>query len=313
MLVFAALFAFTVVISGSAFFKKGETVITVVLPDAMGLRRNDPVIAKGTSVGVVEEVYYDRDGVHVIAKLSAPVTFYEGYKITVGTTSILGGRQLLLTEGNPDAPKVADITNLTGLPPANMMDDATAVVNELRTFLEGDFLPNLTAISSNLVAVTERVERGEGTVGKLLSADNTLYDTLETIVNDIAAVTRRIEHGEGMIGKLLSSDTELYDNLNAAVADIATIASRIEQGEGTLGKLLSEDAELYDNLNAAVADIADIAARLKQGEGTMGKLLSDPALYDNVNGVATDARELIDDIRETTPVSTFSTFMLGVF
>jgi len=314
----------------------------------MGLRRNDPVIARGTSVGIVEDVTFKRDGVHVIAKLSAPVVFYEGYTITVGTTSILGGRQLLLTEGNPNGSQIPDVMSLTGIAPANMMDDATAAISDLRAFLAGDFLANLDTISSNIANITVRLEQGEGTLGKLLSADSALYDNLNTAVENIAAIADRVEKGEGTLGKLLSPDTELYDNLNdtiadiskiarrleqgestlgkllsedttlydnlnTTVADIATIAKRLEQGEGTLGKLLSPDTELYDNLNATLTDIATIARRLEQGEGTLGKLLTDPGLYDNVNGTFTDVREYLDDIRETTPVSTFSSFIFGAF
>jgi len=347
-LVFAGLFVFTVVISGSALFRKNDFTISVVLPDAMGLRRNDPVIARGTSVGIVEDVTFKRDGVHVVAKLNAPVVFYEGYTITVGTTSILGGRQLLLTEGNPNGAQVADVMSLTGIAPANMMDDATAAISDLRSFLAGDFLANLDTISSNIVNITARLDQGEGTLGKLLSADSTLYDNLNAAIEniatiadriekgegtlghllssdttlydnlndtieDFAAILDRVEKGEGLIGKLLSSDSTLYDNLDSAVTDIATVARRIEQGEGTLGKLLSSDTELYDNLNSTLADIAAIARRLEQGEGTLGKLLTDPGLYDNVNGAVTDVREYMDDMRETTPVSTFSSFIFGAF
>ena len=66
-LILTALGIFTIVVSGASLFGGGTSVIEVVLPDAMGLRRNDPVIARGTSVGTVSDVHYDQDGVHVEA------------------------------------------------------------------------------------------------------------------------------------------------------------------------------------------------------------------------------------------------------
>ena len=77
-LILTALGIFTIVVSGASLFGGGTSVIEVVLPDAMGLRRNDPVIARGTSVGTVSDVHYDQDGVHVEAELTAPVVFHEG-------------------------------------------------------------------------------------------------------------------------------------------------------------------------------------------------------------------------------------------
>ena len=103
-IVFTGLAVFTIAISGKNLFRKEVYRIEAVMPDAMGLRRNDPVIAKGTTVGSVSEVYYDKDGVHVKAQLDAPVEFHEGYEITVAATSILGGRQLMLREGDASAP-----------------------------------------------------------------------------------------------------------------------------------------------------------------------------------------------------------------
>ena len=90
-LIFAGLAVFTIAISGKNLFRKNVFQIETVMPDAMGLRPNDPVIAKGTTVGSVTKVFYDRDGVHVQAQLEAPVEFHEGYEVTVVSTSILGG------------------------------------------------------------------------------------------------------------------------------------------------------------------------------------------------------------------------------
>ena len=65
--VFIGLAVFTIVISGKNLFRDNVFEIETVLPDAMGLRRNDPVIARGTTVGAVTDVRYRQDGVHVFA------------------------------------------------------------------------------------------------------------------------------------------------------------------------------------------------------------------------------------------------------
>ena len=285
-LVFAGLAVFTIAISGKNLFRKNVFQIETVMPDAMGLRPNDPVIAKGTTVGSVTKVFYDRDGVHVQAQLEAPVEFHEGYEITVVSTSILGGRQLVLKEGDENLPVVEDVRHLVGRRPSDLMEDATEAVARVREFLETDALTNLYTFSESLKVLGLRLENGEGTLGRLLSSDDEMYTNLNAAVADA----------------------------RDAIADLKSIAARLEAGEGTLGRLLSSDDEMYTNLNAAVANIKLISDRLEKGEGTLGKLLSsDDELYRNVNGTVTDARELLDDMREANTLSTFTSLLLSGF
>lgn len=313
LLMFVGLAIFTIVISGASFFKETYSSIEVVMPDAMGLRKNDPVIAKGTTVGSVTEVFYERDGVHVRAELEAPVVFYKDYQITVVSTSILGGRQLVINEGTISEPEVKDVTNLVGQKPADLMEDATAAIARIREFLDSDALSNLEAFSKDLSDISGRLNRGEGTIGRLLSSDDELYTNLNSAVADISTITDRLERGQGTLGKLLYED-ELYTNLNSAVADISAISDRLERGEGTLGKLLSEDDTMYANLNATSENLRIVSDRLATGQGTLGKLLSeDDELYGNVNGAVTDVREMLDDMREANTLSTFSGLLFGGF
>lgn len=277
VLMFIGLAIFTIVISGATIFRSKSSSIEVVMPDAMGLRRNDFVIAKGTTVGVVTDVYYKQDGVHVKAELDSPVVFYEDYKITVVATSILGGRQLVITEGTNTNQEVIDTSALVGERPSDLMKDASIAVAKLREFLE-------------------------------------TLASFESFSKDIAEITKRLNNGEGTLGKLLSSDDELYQNLNAVVADISSITDKIERGEGTLGRLISSDDSLYTNLNVTVENLRIVSDRLVTGQGTLGKLLSeDDELYGNVNGAVTDVREMLDDMREANTLSTFTGLIFGGF
>ena len=277
--IFLGLAVFTIVISGTTLFRNSDFEIEVIIPDAMGLRKNDLVIAKGTTVGNVTDVFYARDGVHVKALLYAPVAFYEDYDITVVSTSILGGRQLQIFEGNIAKPVVENVKYLKGSKPADIMEDATAAIKRVRDFLDTDALGNL-----------------------------------QSFTKDIAAISDRLSKGEGTLGKLLSSNDEVYTNLNEAVANIRSITGRLESGEGTLGRLLSTDDTVYSDLQKAIANLRLISDRLESGEGTLGKLLSsDASLYDNIDGTVSDVRELIDDFREANTLTTFTSLLFSGF
>ena len=332
---FIALGIFTIVISGSTLFNSRLFPITVVMPDAMGLNHSDPVISRGTQVGRVKSVHFEPDGVHVDAMLDAPVVFREGYSVYVESTSILGGRRLVIEEGPADAPPVKDLLHLVGSRPSDLMSAATEIVTQVssgegtlgRIIYDDAMASNLVETIANLRAVavdisnfTARVTSGEGTLGRLTYDDTLASNFVAAVADlrsasaDISNFTARVTSGEGTLGRLVYDD-DLSDNFTNIVASIRVIADRLENGEGTLGKLLDpEDTQAWDDLKDSIANLKAISDRLENGEGTLGKLLSsDTEVYDNLNGVLKDGREVIDDMREASPVSTFSSVILGAF
>lgn len=58
-------------------------------------------------------------------------------------------------------------------------------------------------------------------------------------------VLERVDQGEGSLGRLLN-DPSLYDNLNRTADNLSTISSQVKGGEGTLGRLVT-DERLYDD------------------------------------------------------------------
>jgi phospholipid/cholesterol/gamma-HCH transport system substrate-binding protein len=346
--VFIVLVVFTIVISGTRVFQGGRTKRDVTFEKVGGLRRHDSVLVRGVPVGKVDRLHLADSGVDVRMALNEPVCFREGYRIKIQPTSLLGGMQLVIDEGTGD-PLPPDMP-LKGEPPDDMMADMGELARELRkAAAEGGILTSFRQIGEDLAEISGRLRRGEGTIGKLLSADDTLYRDLQETVADVRAIAGRLEKGEGTIGKLLSADDTLYRDLQETMADVRAIAGRLEKGEGTLGKLLSADDTLYRDLQETVADIRAIAGRLEKGEGTLGKLLSaDDTLYRDlqetvanlrtittrleagegtlgqllskdaplgreIEGLIKDARATIDDMREAAPITTFTSIFFGVF
>jgi hypothetical protein len=56
-----------------------------------------------------------------------------------------------------------------------------------------------------------------------------------------------------------------------------------------------------------------VAQTLSKGEGTLGKLAKNDELYTQLNELLGEARAAIDDLRETTPVVSFSSIFFGAF
>ena len=75
--------------------------------------------------------------------------------------------------------------------------------------------------------------------------------------------------------------------------------------------MAADASALIERLSAASADLATVASRMEKGEGTLGKLSADSKLYDEVTALLKDVRQIIDNYRDTTPISTFGSLIGG--
>jgi len=102
VMVLLGLTYFTFVLKGRV-FGAPEYSMKVRFYDVMGLRVRDDVICRGMPVGEIKSLELDEGGkgVHVHLTLNKQLHMKVGYKITVVSTSILGGRNLQIYEGLP--------------------------------------------------------------------------------------------------------------------------------------------------------------------------------------------------------------------
>jgi phospholipid/cholesterol/gamma-HCH transport system substrate-binding protein len=205
-----------------------------------------------------------------------------------------------------------------------------------------ELMDNFNGLTTDIREVVQQLQKGKGTIGKLMS-DPSLYNNLNDTTSKIDAVVTSVQQGQGTAGKLVASD-ELYNKVDAAAGhlenataaiteqkgtlgkliydpdaydDIKGMAQKgnslfgdIREGKGTLGKLATDDA-LYANVRDASANVRDATAKMNSNQGTMGKFFTDPQLYDNLTGLSGDMRLLIGDFRKNP--KKFLHIKLGIF
>ena len=354
--VLALLVYFTIVISGmDILIGRTKVPIKVEFTDVGGLKDRDSVMYRGMKVGVIDRIDLSKTNVTMVVRVDNDVVLRENYRISVASLSLLGGNYLLLEEGTGE-PLPLETTLFRGEPPTDWMRDIGRIASSVGNLTSDggikSIVTNIEAVAAKLNAVVTRVEKGEGTVGKLLSSDETVYNDLKDTVASAKTVAGRLERGEGTVGKLLSSDETVYNDVKDTVASAKAVAGRLERGEGTVGRLLSSDDTVYQDLKASLAnvrdvtaklkdgngllgkltsdeklasdasamieklaaastDLATVASRLEKGEGTLGKLSADSKLYDEVTALLKDVRQIVDNYRDTTPISTFGSLIGG--
>jgi phospholipid/cholesterol/gamma-HCH transport system substrate-binding protein len=172
----------------------------VVFDYVNGITENAPVRLAGVNAGEVKniDIYYDADEmktrVNVGIWLNGEVKVETDSVARINTLGLLGEQYLEITPGVARS-FLGPGEKLFGKNPVNV----------------GQQMEGMNDLIQSFTKVMQRVEKGEGTIGKLLS-DDALYD-------DLAAVVAGIREGKGTLGKLLS-DEKVYNDLEGFVADI---------------------------------------------------------------------------------------------
>jgi phospholipid/cholesterol/gamma-HCH transport system substrate-binding protein len=278
VVVFLGLGYFTIILTRENWFVPKYTM-QVRFTDVMGLTVGDDVVVRGMPVGKVKRLSLENEPasrVLVTLTLDQSIPVRKGYKITVASTSMLGGRDLAIDQGPEASPLIPNGIVLDGVQPYDLMADAAQMVNSIKTSL----------------------------------IDGGVITNMQSAVAQLNEMISRVNQGKGVLGKLLSEDDTLYNNLSASVTSLKNISGGIERGEGSIGKLVKDDT-VYNDLSATAASLKNISGSIERGEGVLGKLVKDDTLYKKLESTVDEARATIDDYRETAPIVTFTSVFFG--
>lgn len=336
--IIALLAYFTIIISGvDVLHGRHKVVAKVEFTDVGGLKNQDSVMYRGMKVGSVEDIVLSPSNIHVVVEINQDVVLRENYRASVCNLSMLGGNYLLLEEGEGKILPL-DKTLFKGEKPTNWMNDISEIARNLNAVVSGgelkSIITNINDASVMIKGIVARLERGEGSLGKLLSSNDTAYVALETSLMNISNLTANANNPSNSIGRIISDNGQLYDRLSGTLENAESIAAGLKNGEGVIGRLLKKDDPLVEDLPASIAafrktfeemdmkktiagaeklmdNLNKVADKLNAGEGTLGKLVTDDELYREINGLAKDLRQVIDNYRDTTPISTFGSLIMG--
>ncbi|MDO5462514.1 MAG: MlaD family protein [bacterium] len=343
---------FTIVISGTNFLNPTKEVEYQVTFENVGaLKVQDPVFVRGLKVGSVQKMALRSDGVIVTFRMNPDVQLKEDYTLTVAQTSLLGGTCLDLQPGVMET--VVDAKSvLVGKSPGNLVADLNDLVNELRDSFDPtdlhETIANARVFSQELAVLTQRLNRGEGIVGELLAPqsnvakdvratianlrkateqlnttdnlvgqllneDRTIYDDLCATVENTRAITTNLREGKGALGGLLSDDHAISKDLEATLANIHQFTDKLNNEDSVLGQMLANDSAFMEDLGNTAANLSAITSHVAEGKGTIGKFVYEDTIAVETEAVIKDVRQIIDNLRDTAPVTTFTSIFFGGF
>jgi len=248
-----------------------------------GLVKGSPVWVAGVEVGNVTSVeFVNLDSARqieisfkVLEKVRNMLT--TSARIKLGTIGFIGDKYVEIIPGRLADPQLEPGVTI----PSVSAGDLDAV------FAEGEkAVADTREMMENLTDITERINRGEGSLGKLFTQD-TLHDEMTRLVAGLTILVNDLQRNQERIAASL-------ENVSS---DIGEISGRINASEGTLGRIISDPA-LYDNVHSSTGRIDSMLARLSEGQGTAGAMLNDDELYEEIKNLIVRIENLVSDIEE---------------
>ena len=304
----------------------GSTVeVSAIFEDVKGLREGDRVRLSGIDIGTVNRIGFLADNrVHIQMSLEEePAVFVkEDSRVTIGNEGLMGAKVVMILPGGVQSEPVSEHDTL----PTIEQIDVDDIMSEVKRSSE-----NISVVSSNLISITDKINRGEGIFGKIFT-DTTLTANLDDASDNIARITdnlnevsEKVSRGQGIIGRLFA-DTMLTAQLDSAGGDINQIAknitqitAKINQGEGVFGRLFTDTSltnNLYrtsKNLEHTTLNLMDLTDKLNSEGSTLSMLITDTTFADtlqillqNINEGVREATEASEAIQRSGLIRLFS-------
>ncbi len=275
--------------SGQIGFFQPINTITAYFASANGMKAGAEVHLEGVTIGNVRSVQVTNDPdpnrlAAIEMRVDRRFTIPSDTVLTIGTIGLLGDSIIRMTRAGTSGPPLTDGGQIQGEPEG----DIRAIIQQTN-----DVVANLDILSEQVTEIAAGIERGEGTLGRLLT-DESVFENLDAIVMEARLLVENARTGDGTIGRFIS-DPALYERATAAVEDLEAFVESIQNGEGTIG-LLVNDRSLYDRADNLVASAETIVAGVQNGEGTIGRMLTDASLFENMNDTTEEVRAMVTSI-----------------
>jgi phospholipid/cholesterol/gamma-HCH transport system substrate-binding protein len=276
----------------------------VTYPTVEGLRSGDAVQVAGVKLGKVDQVTLQPDGVRVKIRLDDDAIVRRDSVARLDFQALSGTRFIAITLGTPNAPRLQEGDTVAGdIPPGitDMIGELQGVAHSVQQLAD---------------SLNENQDRVLNSVNALIE-DNRA--ALQQALNNLDSITAKIDRGDGTLAKLLN-DATLYDRATAVMSDVQKVSDRLASGEGDLGRLVNSDGALYDEvretvarLNVTATNLEDVSERVRNGEGTLGRITTDDSLYQDAQSAVRGLDRASSSIEDQSPISVLGTLVTTLF
>lgn len=239
-------------------------------PWGAGLKQGQPVWLVGVSVGYVDDVDLEQNGILITTlRITGDYKVPLGSKATVVPNGIFGDMAVALTPERPNP----------------------------RSFNPGDTVPvgPTTPGIAQITAKADSIARSVNTVTRALEQEMVAAGGLRDMRQAIAGTNR-------LIADFSSIAAEQSRQLSATMTSLRRAASAVDPAkvDSTMINIRTASANMAAmsaELRATSEKLDLILAKVDSGSGSAAKLLNDPGVYNDVRGVLARVDSLVADVK----------------
>jgi phospholipid/cholesterol/gamma-HCH transport system substrate-binding protein len=165
-----------------------------------------------------------------------------------------------------------------------------------------DLYNKFVATADDVDKLAIKANSSDNSIGKLLNDHGDMFDKANDLVAKADKITQDLQSGKGTVGKLLKDPT-MYNNASESLKNVNAILADAQAGKGSAGMLL-KDPTFASKLNDALTKTDALVTAINEGKGTLGKLATDDEAYTNLNRLLTESTALVTAIRQDPKILT---------
>ncbi|HVW21741.1 MAG TPA: MlaD family protein [Opitutaceae bacterium] len=294
-------------LSGNKFFHHGGYTLLAGFDDLKQLKVDDDVRLAGVKIGTVTKATFTGTRAEATLEINQKYKIPNDSVASIAMAGLLGSDYVAVKLGTPG-----------GTPYANGQEIRTAVTPDFNSVMAdlGDLGHKLDgALSSLSGALNGNGGADNGLLGKLNTLLTENQAKISATMTNLQEITDKINQGQGTMGKLVN-DPSLHDQLLSAVKQIQDTAAQakdfvanaqgvvdqIKSGKGALGTIIY-DEQAAANIKASLQNVRDVSDKIAKGEGTLGKLINDDSLFNTAQNALNKADRAIDGLNDSGPIT----------
>jgi phospholipid/cholesterol/gamma-HCH transport system substrate-binding protein len=232
--------------------------ITGVFKDVGGLQAGNIVRFSGINVGTAENIKIISDtSVRVDMRIDEKVRQFikKDAEAIIGSEGLLGNKILIITPGTSGTKGIENNDVIATNVPVSMDDILMSVKGTI---------DNASKITSDVSKITDNIQAGNGTIGRLLMDKEMSRNFDSTFANlkEGSDKFKTLMDKANTMGDILISLKATVDTTTRIAMDLSKITSSIQSGKGTVGRLLMDDS-LTQNLDSTVVNLKEALAGFK--------------------------------------------------
>jgi phospholipid/cholesterol/gamma-HCH transport system substrate-binding protein len=234
--------------------------LTTTFYNVSGLQVGNNIRFSGINVGTVNGIKIINDStvrVEMIVRKEIKQFIKSDSEVAIGSEGLIGDRLLIITQGSLRSSEVREDQELVSSEPVEMDD----IIVSLKVTAE-----NVEVVTAQLAQTMLTINRGEGTLGKLLQDSTIAQNIDQTIANfkkSSEGLDETIELTKVNVFAFMESLKVTAGKTEIASQQLGEIMTQINSGEGTIGKLIQDTTMAY-NLNETLINLSSSSKGLDE-------------------------------------------------